>query len=103
MPEAALDVTFDAVVFPWRGPAPHHFVAVPPEIARELAELSGEVSYGWGMIPAAVRIGSSEFTTALWPREGGYVVPLKLAVRRTERIELDDRVTVRLQVGPGLG
>ncbi|HWO66141.1 MAG TPA: DUF1905 domain-containing protein [Umezawaea sp.] len=28
---------------------------------------SSAVSYGWGMIPAAARIGESEWTTSLFP------------------------------------
>ena len=43
-------------------------------------------------------MGGTRFTTALWPKDGGYVVPLKDAVRRAEALELGDVVTVRLTV-----
>ena len=56
------------------------------------------VSYGWGMIPATVRIGSSEWPTALWPKDGGYIVPVKTWVREAERLEVGDEVRVRLVV-----
>jgi len=45
-----------------------------------------------------VRIGDTEWTTSLWPKDGAYVVPLKDAVRRAEGIELGHVVAVRLTV-----
>ena len=50
------------------------------------------------MIPVTVRLGSSTWTTSLWPKDGGYIVPLKLAVRRAEGIDVGDVVTVRLSL-----
>ncbi len=93
-----MDVEFTGPVFEWRGPAPHHFVSVPDDVAEDLAELASLVTYGWGLIPATVRIGGTEWTTSLWPKDGGYVVPLRLAVRRTEGIEVGDAVSLRLTV-----
>ena len=53
------------------------------------------------MIPVRAHIGDTEFETSLCPKDGRYVVPLKDAVRRSEGIEEDDTVTVRLAVsGP---
>ena len=94
-------LSFTAEIFYWRGPSPFHFVAVPEAESAELQAISSLVTYGWGMIPVTARIGSTEFTTSLWPKEGTYYLPLKDAVRRAERIGLGDRVTVRLQVSLG--
>lgn len=93
---AEFDVT--GPVVEWRGPAPHHFVEVAGEPADLVHELAREVTYGWGMVPVRVRIGATSSTTALWPRQGGYVVPLKAALRRSERVELGDVVTVHVEV-----
>ena len=93
-----MEIEFSGEVHSWRGPAPYHFVTVPEPGRSELADVAPLVSYGWGMVPVAGRIGRTGFTTALWPREGGYVVPLKDAVRRAEGIELGDVVTVVLEV-----
>jgi hypothetical protein len=89
---------FSGDVFEWRGPAPHHFVAVPEDDCESLAETAAMVSYGWGMIPVTVTVGGTEWTTALWPRNGGYVVPLRLDVRRREGLATGDQVEVRLTV-----
>ena len=78
-------------VWEWRGPAPYHFVSVPEELVDEVREAGELVSYGWGMVPVTLRIGATEWTTSLWPKDGGYVVPLKDKVRRAEWIELGDR------------
>ena len=91
-------VDFDGEVWSWRGPAPYHFVSVPEEECAELAEAAALVTYGWGMIPVTVTIGKTEWTTSLWPKDGGYVVPLKDRIREAEEIALGDTVSVRLFV-----
>ena len=85
-------------VWYWRGPSPFHFVTVPDEESLEIAEISSDVTYGWGCIPVTGRIGRTTFTTSLFPKDGGYIVPLKVAVRREERIELGDVVTISLRI-----
>jgi hypothetical protein len=50
------------------------------------------------MIPVRARIGGTEWRTSLFPKDGGYVVPLKDAVRRAEAVDEGDTVTVRLVV-----
>lgn len=91
-----MNFTFTASVWEWRGPAPYHFVSVSVEIAQEIKELASAVTYGWGMIPVAGKIGNTSFTTSLWAKNGTYVVPLKDSVRKAEGISLDDTVSVEL-------
>jgi hypothetical protein len=43
-------------------------------------------------------VGGTTWKTSLWPKEGGYVVPLKDEVRRAEGIELGDVVALRLEL-----
>ena len=91
-------LTFSADVFYWRGPSPFHFVAVPPDECVELQAISSLVTYGWGMIPVSATVGETEFTTALFPKDGGYFVPLKVAIRKAEQIDVGDIVTLTLEV-----
>jgi hypothetical protein len=93
-----VELEFRAAVWVWRGPSPFHFVTVPDEQSAPLQAASALVTYGWGMIPVGARIGSTEWTTSLFAKDGGYVVPLKDAVRKAERIDVGDVVTVRLRV-----
>jgi hypothetical protein len=93
-----VDLEFSGEVWFWRGPSPYHFVSVPEDESAQLRATSAKVTYGWGMIPVEVRIGSTRWTTSLFPKDGGYVVPLKDLVRNAERIDVGDTVTVRLAV-----
>jgi hypothetical protein len=93
-----MNIEFNGKIWYWRGPAPFYFVTVPAEQCHDLKALSESVTYGWGMIPATVRIGKTEWKTALWPKEGRYIVPLKASVRDAENLEEGDEVTVKLEV-----
>ena len=93
-----MQLEFDGAVWYWRGPAPFYFVTVPEPECAQIAGVSVGVSYGWGMIPVSASVGSTRFTTSLWPKDGGYIVPIKAAVRRAERIDVDDLVSVVLSV-----
>ena len=93
-----MDLAFTGEIWFWRGPSPFHFVTVPDEESAALEATSSMVSYGWGMIPVAAQIGTTRWTTALFPKDGLYVVPLKVAVRKAESLELGDVVAVRLTV-----
>ncbi|MBM2616533.1 DUF1905 domain-containing protein [Actinoplanes sp. LDG1-06] len=94
-----MEMEFTGEIWFWRGPAPWHFVTVPDEQCGELEAASSLVSYGWGMIPVNARIGRTDWTTSLWPKDGRYIVPIKTVVRRGEGLEVGDTVTVRLTVG----
>jgi hypothetical protein len=97
---AGVAVEFSGEIWYWRGPAPFHFVTVPEEQCTELATVAADVSYGWGMVPVRARTGDTEWTTSLFPKDGGYVVPVKDAVRRAERIDVGDVVDLHLDVRP---
>lgn len=93
-----MDLEFSGEVWHWRGPSPYHFVTVPEEESAALEATSAEVSYGWGMVPVEACIGATRWRTSLFPRHGGYVVPVKDKVRNAEGIDVGDTVTVRLSV-----
>lgn len=95
-----MDLEFDGEVWFWRGPAPWYFVTVPSEHAEALAAMASFVSYGWGMIPVAARIGATTWTTSLFPKDGSYVLPVKASVRRAEGLDEGSRATVHLGIGP---
>ena len=94
-----MHIEFSGEIWYWRGPAPWYYVTVPEEQCLDLKAMSGYVTYGWGMIPASVRIGKTEWQTSLFPKDGRYVVPIKASVRQAESLGEGDRVIVRLEVG----
>lgn len=89
---------FEGVIIEWRGPAPFLFVTLPEDVAAELTDQLGVLSYGWGCIPVVARIGGTTFTTSLFPRHGGYLLPVKAAVQRAEQVELGDAVTAEIGI-----
>ncbi len=93
-----MTVGFTGDVWYWKGPAPHYFVTVPAPHGDDLKDVSGLVTYGWGMIPVRVCIGKSEWTTSLFPKNGSYILPLKASVRKAESIDEGDTVTVQMTV-----
>jgi hypothetical protein len=94
----ALEVEFSGELYHWRGPAPYHFVRVPDGVADGIREVATAVSYGWGVIPVSVRIGSTQWTTSLFPKDGGYIVPIKDRVRLGEGLVIGDTVTLELAI-----
>jgi len=94
-----LELEFSGDLWEWRGPAPFYFVTVPDDESAQLHEVARAVTYGWGMVPVRALIGGTEWKTSLWPKDGGYVLPVKDAVRRAELLDAGDPVSVRLTVG----
>lgn len=94
-----MEWSFEGPIIYWRGPAPFYFVAVSPEVIDDLAPVATELSYGWGCIPVEATVGDTDFGTALIPKDGGYLLPVKVAVRRAEAIDEGDVIAVRMSVG----
>jgi hypothetical protein len=94
----SMGMEFAGELYYWRGPSPYHFIAVPEDVCVGLRAVSGVVSYGWGMIPVSGRIGLSAFTTSLFPKDGGYLLPIKDVVRKGEGLADGDTVTVELSI-----
>ena len=93
-----MDLEFSGEIVHWRGPAPFYFVAVPDEPSAAIEAVSPLVSYGWGAVPAKVRIGHTDFRTALFPKDERYLLPVKRAVRTAESLALGDVVAVQLHL-----
>lgn len=95
-----MELTFRAELWEWRGPAPYHWLTLPEDACAHVRAEAAVASYGWGAVPVRVRVGGTEWETSLLPRDGGYALPVKNAVRRAERIGPGDAVAVALQVAP---
>jgi hypothetical protein len=93
-----MDLEFAGTVIEWRGPSPYYFVAVPADDAADINEVAAMATYGWGVIPVEARIGDITFETSLFPKDGGYLLPLKDAVRKPQGISAGDEVTVEMTI-----
>ena len=93
-----LELSFTGTVIEWRGPAPYFYLPLTEEAAEDVHEVRQVATYGWGVIPVSARIGDVEFETSLFPKDGGYLLPLKDAVRRPAGIAVGDEIGVELTV-----
>lgn len=93
-----MDFEFEGPVVEWRGPAPFYYVRIPEEDSADIKVAARGVEY-WGQVPVVARINDVEFTTALFPKDGCYLLPLKIAVRESAGIDEDAVVQVALNVG----
>lgn len=57
-----------------------------------------EASYGWGCVPVAASIAGASLATSLFPQGGGYLLPLKAAVRAEAGIATGDKIYVQMRV-----
>lgn len=93
-----MHLEFSGVIFHWRGPSPYLFVKVPPEQGAEIKAVAGLVTYGWGVIPVRVRVGRTEWKTSLFPKDGSYLVPIRMSAQKAENLKEGDTVKIRLEV-----
>lgn len=99
-----MEHTFSATLWLWdaRRQDTWTFVTVPPEVSADLADEAAARGprAGFGSIKVRVSIGSMTWSTSVFPdsASGGFVLPVKAAVRRANGVEAGDDVTVRLAV-----
>lgn len=95
-------ITVIAPVWLWgEGKGRWHFLTVPAEEAVELrlaANASGP-RRGFGSVQVAATIDEVSWRTSIFPQKsGGYILPIKAAVRREAGIAAGDEVSVTLEL-----
>ncbi len=97
--------TFTAELWLHPGPAGWHFLTLPPALADEVSDRTAAAARAFGSVPVRVTIGSSSWSTSLFPdaRSASYLLPVKAAIRRRERLGSGDavRATIRPSSGGG--
>ncbi len=91
-------IEFEGSIIYWRGPSPFLFIPVPEEPSRDLKAISGIASYGWGVIPVQARIAKTEWKTSLFPKDGRYLVPIRVSVQKAENLGVGDTVQIQIEV-----
>ena len=92
-------IAFQAEVIFWHGPSPFLFAPVPADISATIKELSAQLSYGWGCIPVMARLGETEWRTSLMPKDGVYLLPIKMAVQKNEGVAAGSLVRLAIDLG----
>ena len=93
-------VVFDAELWIWdaRREDSWTFVSLPTDVSEEIRDLAGGARRGFGSVRVRASVGATTWTTSIFPGSAAYVLPIKRAVRKAERIEAGDtaKVTVEL-------
>lgn len=104
--------TFTGPLWIWKGkgadgaaegkpsPSSWHFVTITGEVAAGIRAAAPGRSAAWGSVYVKVRLGDTSWATSVFPSKdvGGYLLPVKAAVRKKERVAEGDVVTVELRV-----
>jgi hypothetical protein len=95
-------ITVTAPLWLWSGEGGSwHFVTVPPEQAVEirLESAASGIRRGFGSVRVEARVNGVAWKTSVFPQKsGGYLLPVKAAVRRDARIAAGDAVTVSIEL-----
>lgn len=76
------------------------FITLPVSLAKEIREIVGDQTKGWGSIPLEVCVGEMNWNTSIFPDKklNSYVLPLKASVRKSENILDGQRVQVAIKI-----
>lgn len=85
---------------PKASPVAWHFLTIDGEVAAGIRAAAPGRSAAWGSVYVKVRIGTSSWETSVFPSKEvqGYLLPIKAAIRKKERIAEGDVVTVALSL-----
>jgi Domain of unknown function (DUF1905) len=76
------------------------FVSLPVDESDEIKEFTSGPRRGFGAVRVEARIGTTVWRTSIFPDAGRgcYVLPVKRAVRKAEKIEAGDPAQVTVEV-----
>jgi hypothetical protein len=76
------------------------FVSLPEDESEEIREMTGGERRGFGAVRVEARIGTTVWRTSIFPdaSRGCYVLPVKRAVRKAEKVEAGDAARVVVEV-----
>jgi hypothetical protein len=76
------------------------FVSLPEDESEEIREMTGGERRGFGAVRVEVRIGATIWRTSIFPdaKSRCYVLPVKKAVRKAQKIEAGDAADVTVRV-----
>lgn len=91
---------FSATVWQYASPGGWFFITVPPTISDEIRENLKWMEEGWGRLKVLAQIGHTEWQTAIWfdTKYKGYLLPLKAAVRKAEKLSNGQEVNLILEI-----
>lgn len=94
-----LDFEFTAKLWKWKSGS-WHFVTLPKDISQDIKTFTRHNRRGFGSIRVKVSLGETEWLTSIFPdkKSGCYFLPVKAAVRKGEKFQVDDEAKIRISV-----
>ena len=96
-----VQIVFDGELWLWdarRGDT-WVFVSLPADESEEIRDLAGGLRRGFGSLRVRVTIGSTTWTTSIFPDSGGsYVLPVKKPVRQAQGLDVGDVTSVTVEL-----
>ena len=92
--------SFRGKIWKYKGSSGWHFVTLPKNISVRIRKNHAHLEEGWGRMKCIACIGKIKWNTSIWydSKAKSFLLPLKASVRRTESLELDSVVSVRLEL-----
>lgn len=87
-------------VWLYPGEAAWHFVNVTKKVSEEIKENFSGSKRGFGSIKVKVTVGSTTWSTSIFPdkKTGTYILPLKAKVRKRENINDGGSISYTLEI-----
>ncbi len=95
-----LDFTFTAELWEWQGKGSWVFVTLPADLSADIKHFTRHLPRGFGSVRVAVSVGATTWKTSVFPHkeQGGYILPIKKAVRTAEALTIGDTVDFAISV-----
>ncbi len=76
------------------------FVDLPKEMSVEIRNRFKNLEQGWGRMKVTAKIGGSVWPVSIWfdTKAGTYLLSLKAAIRKKEKIELGKDINVTIAI-----
>jgi Domain of unknown function (DUF1905) len=89
-----------------KAPASWYFLTIEGEVAEAIRatalmrRLEGGARRGWGSIKVTATIGATSWQTSIFPAKdvGGWMLPVKAAVRKAEGLVAGDSVSLYIEI-----
>ncbi|WP_156256360.1 DUF1905 domain-containing protein [Sandarakinorhabdus oryzae] len=103
---SAREWQFTGPLWIWKGkaadgkpnPMSWHFLTITGDVADGIRAAAPGRTAAWGSVYVKVKLGATSWETSVFPSKdvGGYLLPVKAAVRKKEGVGEGDVVTVEL-------
>ena len=93
------DLTFQAQLWEYTGPTSWFFISLPQELSEQI-RFHYPLRNGFGSLKVRIFLGASCWESSIFPSksEQTFILPIKAAVRKAEKIVAGDKVTLRIEL-----